>query len=580
MPRHSALYAILTTALLLASACSGGAALPVEAFNATTPDFIDSGGFSTSATTVELTLSANSAAGVVCIFITDNASGVEPPPPDTGASQWIPLAPAPHYSDARDYVFSGTYSFGTRVHIYVWFKDGDGNVSPAAHDSILYEDETPPENTTGSSFIVEMRRSSALLGLSARDSVGVTAYFVTDSDTASPPATPAPGAAGWTPVAETEDYAATVEHHFVSTYAPGQVVFLSVWFRDGRGNVSARAFQSASTMSVVFFEDFESGLGGWSADNGIWEVGPPSSGPGAAFEGMDVGATVLGGNYPDHTRSRLVSPPIDLPAAGLGEEIVLRFWHWFAIHGTDEGQVQVAEEVSPGVWTDWTTLATHVVASAVWTNTLVDLSAFAGKTVRIAFRLNQDQVFQGTNAGWYVDLVTVALRPTVTVDGANPFGEDFEGGLDEWWVDNGIWQVGAPGSGPGDAFGGTNAAATVLDGDYRDKTRSRLVSPSLELPQTAPGAKIELRFWHWFSIHGTDTAYVQVSEELSPGVWSAWSNQASFVSSSSVWTNTLVDLSSFAGKKVRVAFYLNQDQVFQGASAGWYIDDVTIEVKP
>ena len=42
-------------------------------------------------------------------------------------------------------------------------------------------------------------------------------------------------------------------------------------------------------------EDFEVGWGDFSPDNGVWEVGIPTSGPGKAHQGLSAAATILAG---------------------------------------------------------------------------------------------------------------------------------------------------------------------------------------------------------------------------------------------------------------------------------------------
>ncbi|MCP4978831.1 MAG: hypothetical protein GY931_22025, partial [Maribacter sp.] len=81
--------------------------------------------------------------------------------------------------------------------------------------------------------------------------------------------------------------------------------------------------------SVVFNEDFETGIGTWTIDNGVWEIGTPTSGPasipGSAYSPTNCMATILDGSYPYGPGSRLISPEIDVPAVAEGEEVLLRF---------------------------------------------------------------------------------------------------------------------------------------------------------------------------------------------------------------------------------------------------------------
>ncbi|NOT00407.1 MAG: matrixin family metalloprotease [Phycisphaerales bacterium] len=180
------------------------------------------------------------------------------------------------------------------------------------------------------------------------------------------------------------------------------------------GETCAEASHECTASSpTVFFDDFEGGIGNWFADNGIWEVGVPSSGPNSAHSPENVAATVLAGNYPDGTSSRLVSPSIQLPAILAGEELHLRFWHWFLFPvacssdcGTDSGVVQIRVQTALGQWEPWTDLHTFYNSSAVYTNVLVDLSSYAGKKVQVGFLLSPGSL-GSPGPGWYIDDVTI-----------------------------------------------------------------------------------------------------------------------------------------------------------------------------
>ena len=60
---------------------------------------------------------------------------------------------------------------------------------------------------------------------------------------------------------------------------------------------------------VAFSEDFEFGIGDWTVEQGVWEAGTPTAGPSECYSGFDCAGTVLDGNYPGYTDSRLISPP-------------------------------------------------------------------------------------------------------------------------------------------------------------------------------------------------------------------------------------------------------------------------------
>ena len=354
------------------------------------------------------------------------------------------------------------------------------------------------------------------------------------------------------------------------------------------GSQTAITVQAASGNGT-FSDDFEGGLGLWSATNGIWVVGLPTSGPNECHSGVQCAGTVLDGNYPVSSSS-LVSPTITLPAIGALEEIHLRFWHWFSLGGgtgafgssSDLGQVSVQEKLGPGVWSASTLLATYSRGSGGWTSPLVDLSAFGGKAVRILFGLDGNNT-TNTGAGSYIDDISVAV---VQANNTVPYFDDFEGGLGNWWASNGSWEVGGSfTAGPGSCNNGTGCAGTVLDGNYPINNTS-LVSPTITLPAVGLTQEIHLRFWHWFSLGGgtgafgssSDLGIVRIQEETAPGDWSASTELTRFQGVSGGWSSPLVDLSAFGGKTVRILFQLDGNNT-SNTGPGWYIDDVSIAIN-
>ncbi|MCP4993920.1 MAG: hypothetical protein GY934_09070, partial [Gammaproteobacteria bacterium] len=307
----------------------------------------------------------------------------------------------------------------------------------------------------------------------------------------------------------------------------------------GESSPSSEVSAAAAIFSP-FNEDFESGLGSWAASNGVWEAGgPPAAGPLACYGGsVQCAGTILDGSYPDYVDSHLVSPSIQLPALGTGEELQLRFWHWFLLNGNDAIAVQIQEETSPGVWSAWSELMRYTLNSGgVWTRPLIDLSAYAGKKIRLGFLIDNHGSFGGVATGWYLDDVQVSIVTGLPL--ALPYNDDFETGLDGWSSSNGVWEVGGPPVvGPLACNGGSaQCAGTILDGNYPDYVDSHLVSPSIQLPVLAVSEQLQLRFWHWFLLNGNDAIAVQIQEETSPGVWSAWSELMRYtLNSGGVWT--------------------------------------------
>ena len=387
------------------------------------------------------------------------------------------------------------------------------------------------------------------------------------------------------------------------------------------------SIEKRQVLTPPLAEGFENSWNGWYAENGVWEVGVPTSGPGGAHSGTNCAATVLGGDYPWQTSSRLVSPAIDLPTAAANEAVVLKFWQWLSYWsgfwidpnynsgsgGNDNGQVQVSVyNASTLQWSSWTNLMTVSHESLVWSLAQVDLTAYAGQRVRLGF--NHTDVSEDSNthngiqhyesAGWYIDEVSIEKRPVQVFAGS----EGFEGGWNGWYAENGIWEVGVPTYGPPTnslglrTHSGTNCAATVLGGNYPWLGSSRLVSPVMDLPAVGANEAVVLKFWQWFSYYsgywndggssgwgGNDYGQVQVQVYNTNTLhWSGWIDLLRVSYGSGGWVRPRVDLTAYAGQRVRLGF--NHTDVSEDSdpyrgiqhyeSSGWYIDDVQIASGP
>jgi len=316
---------------------------------------------------------------------------------------------------------------------------------------------------------------------------------------------------------------------------------------------------------VVWTEDFEGEWSvNWHVETGTWEVGTPTSGPGSAFAGQKCAATVLAGNYPAYANTRLIRHTT-LTIPGADQNPRLRFWHWYSIYSGDKAVVQI--KVGTGEWQTISDLYDHS-SSGVWSYPSIDLKSYAGLTVQLAFYFTSNSDGYTAN-GWYIDDLAIVTGPIVY---NNP--ETWELGLGDWYADRGTWEVGTPTNGPGKAYNGTKCAATVLTGNYSASISSRLISPLLTIP--AADQNPRLRFWHWYSIYSGDEAVVQI--KIGTGEWQTISDLYDH-SSSGVWSYPAIDLKSFAGLTVQLAFYFTSNSDGY-TNPGWYIDDLAIITGP
>jgi hypothetical protein len=173
---------------------------------------------------------------------------------------------------------------------------------------------------------------------------------------------------------------------------------------DAQDNISTRVCDS-----IVYGNDWSNGQGNWAADNGVWQVGAPSAGPDDCFTGSQCAGTVLDGAYPQRTLSRLISASILLPTVSAPDEIHLRFQNWFSYGLNASGQVQISVwDANASTWSGWVNEGAPVAnVSGGWSLKDVDLTAYAGETVRIAFYHTAS--ISTPSFGWYLDDITVSV---------------------------------------------------------------------------------------------------------------------------------------------------------------------------
>jgi hypothetical protein len=114
------------------------------------------------------------------------------------------------------------------------------------------------------------------------------------------------------------------------------------------------------------------------------------------------------------------------------------------------------------------------------------------------------------------------------------------------------------------------------DNNYEDGSKETLgtaTSAEIELPA---GKTIALVFWSYHGVEGTnsyDKRFVEVSADnfaTAPAV----SKQLDNTQTKAIWTKVSVDLSKWAGSKVKVRFRFASGDGNQNTTPGWFIDDL------
>ncbi|MBQ4438739.1 hypothetical protein II898_07655 [bacterium] len=178
--------------------------------------------------------------------------------------------------------------------------------------------------------------------------------------------------------------------------------------------------------------------------------------------------------------------------------------------------------------------------------------------------------------------------------------EDFEEGGAKWKIvpaseENPCWKIGTPSSGPGEAHGGGNVAATNLEGTYPAKCKDLFYyEDSMKVP---PAGKPEITFYAWVDLIGNGYSpfdYVEVVVKKSGDVWelvdsgvalsadtpssplAALDNHKTKITKQlgTQYYKFTGDLSPFKGEVVDIGFRFTSDE--SDEAAGFYLDDVAV----
>ena len=332
-------------------------------------------------------------------------------------------------------------------------------------------------------------------------------------------------------------------------------------------NMSTSSFVHAQETFPPI-EDFEDGLGGWTTENGIWEVGPSDVVPPSPGSGNNVAGTILNGNYSANANGLLISPPIFLADDLLENEAYLvQFWHWFQTQDCcDRGTFQVSIVGNDS----WVPLSSSSGDGRVWSKQTHDLSGYAGQTIQLGFLFTSNEGGI-VDDGWFIDDVTIEKRSYIY----NPF-ETFEAGVGDWSTRNGLWEVGTSSRVPESPGSGGSMAGTVMEGNYPADANARFVSPPIFLTDDLGlDEKYLLQFWQWFQTQDCcDRGRLEISADS--GI--TWTSLASNGGDGRVWSKQTHDLSGYAGQTIQLGFLFTSNE---GGIVddGWFIDDVTIEKR-
>ncbi len=210
---------------------------------------------------------------------------------------------------------------------------------------------------------------------------------------------------------------------------------ISVWARNSAGeSVASRSFKvlsvslpvvSSVTAPVTF--DFESSVQGWT-ENLMWHRQKSSVDQSAnrsyvwLFNDSFPGSAVVGNNINDANvgGGGLTSPPINIPADG--KTYYLSFDYFYETESMfsyyDQRWLQISVNNGPfeNLWQPTLDPMRTDLSSPAF-----NLSAYAGKTIRIRFQMDIVDAFFLEGYGWFVDNVKInTIDPVACVNNVEP----------------------------------------------------------------------------------------------------------------------------------------------------------------
>jgi len=286
----------------------------------------------------------------------------------------------------------------------------------ASYFGYLPEEDTvsiTPEDTSTLDFTLLSAPSGSLHGyvISAEDSTAIEGASIEVADTPLDPV-------------QTDNLG-----HYVFPAIPGGSTYLIRVRASGFGIGEDTVFIPVGgnpqlDFALNPFESFENDDAGWVGE-GVWQWGTPSSGPGSAYDGTNVWATVLAGQYPSNADDELVTNFYLIQ-----DDIAsMSIYQWYDMEsGWDGGNISISADggttwellIPDGGYPDPDVVGLDnepgFSGNSDWAQVIVDISNYTGQVVKFRFRFGSDGSI--TRDGWYLDAFVV--NGGVSLNDGNP----------------------------------------------------------------------------------------------------------------------------------------------------------------
>ncbi len=322
-------------------------------------------------------------------------------------------------------------------------------------------------------------------------------------------------------------------------------------------DIEVLAFQG--TPVDLFYDSME-GTTNWTADGSMWHIATART-----ASGTNAWVYNDGTDYDTGSRNSgsLVSRWIDLSDAS-SASLTFRSWYKTEDNGTayDRKLLYVSTN-----GTAWTRLLQVTGPDSAWTTESYDLGAYVGQRIRLRFTFDTIDAINNAFEGWYVDDVRIT---TFSGPGSIVYGDDAESGTNEWSA-SGLWHQATDLCFSAVASWAYNNGVNYSTGG---RNSGELVSRWIDLTGASSAS---LAFRSWYETEDTGLSWDRKIVSVTTN-GSSWVQLTQVSGPNKQWTAKALDLSAYAGQRIRLKFSFDSIDGVYNTFRGWYIDDVRVRI--
>ena len=323
---------------------------------------------------------------------------------------------------------------------------------------------------------------------------------------------------------------------------------------------------------------------GWAADGTPAAPGPLTGTCALNFNN--------GTNYPGTTSGRATTSFWYDATAVSGTTMTLAFHSYNGadpLEYSDGADLRYVEASTDGFNTvAWTKTLVQSSNKTAWVIENFDVTALAGEKFQLRFRFDSGDSIYNNGPGWFVEDVNIYLGPVVTIASGKPMSETFEDNTNGWQFFGGkdgvAWAIDATAADPGKFAGETSL--NFNDGvDFQPSSGGTVngyaLSPVIDLTGLAAGTEVSLVFRSWHETENLNNYDRRYAESSALAFTSDVKTlQEANVGTMKGWKISSLNLTHFAGKKIRLRFRFDTIDGGYNNFRGWFVDNASVAALP